>query len=351
MNPTVSNWVGEVLVRTWDVLGEMAPYLLFGFAVAGFLAVAIRPGFVERHLGGRGWREIFKATLVGVPMPLCSCSVIPVTASLRRHGAGKGATVAFLASTPETGVDSIAATYGLLGGAFTLARVLAAFAIGLLAGGAVEALDPAPAAGPAHPEDCPTCSARRGPRWLRALRHGFVDLPREIGGSLLAGLLIAGLLGALVPPQYFADRLGHHPAAFLMVLALAIPMYVCSTGSIPVAFALLQAGLSPGAALVFLIAGPATNAATIATLWKLMGRRTAVIYVAAIAAGALGAGWLFDQFPAATQWAGPMACHAPGSGAGRTLAATALLLVLIGAQAGRWAARFRRRPAPCACTH
>ncbi len=298
----------------WLMAGEMAPYLLFGFLMAGVLRVLVKQEFVERHLGRRGFRQTLKATLIGVPMPLCSCGVIPVAAALRRDGAGKGATAAFLASTPQTGVDSILATWGLLGGVFALIRVAAAFFSGLVSGFLVDVFD--------HETDkgapkVPPAPVEKEPVMLGALRHvfqyGFVTLPADIGKSLLIGLVAAGAISALIPADFFAGRLGNSLFTFPLITLFAVPMYVCSTGSIPMALALIHLGVSPGAALVFLIAGPATNAATISTLWKIVGRRTVLIYLISI----IGTSWLFGilfntfLYDVARQ----AACHAAGSGA------------------------------------
>jgi len=288
----------------WAVLGEMAPYLLFGFFVAGILAVAISPAAVQRHLGGRGITAAFKAALFGVPLPLCSCGVIPVAASLRRHGASRSAVTAFLISTPQTGVDSILVTFSLLGVVMAVFRPVAAFVSGLLGGAMVALADRKdPATGPS-PEACrDACCATDGHgKVYRALSYGFRVLPQDIGRSLLVGLAVAALISTMVPDDFFTSAAGGAfrtglPAMLLMML-VGMPIYVCATASVPIAAALIAKGVSPGAALVFLMTGPATNAATIATVWKVMGRRTAAIYLVSVAASALAAGatldWLFS---------------------------------------------------------
>lgn len=273
---------------------DMSPYLLLGFLAAGALSVWVSPAFVERHLGRAGFPQILKAALLGVPLPLCSCSVIPVAASLRRHGASKGATVSFLASTPQTGVDSIFATWALLGPVFTLFRVMAAFITGLVAGFFTEGLDrDARPAGSAL-EACPHCRSRQGPAWRRMLRYGLLTLPKDIAPALLIGVLVSGVLTAVAPKDFFVGRLPPGIPSMLLMMAFGIPIYVCSTGSIPIAYALLGMGVSPGAVLVFLIAGPATNAATVSTIWSVLGRRVLVAYLAAIVLCGLGAGMLMN---------------------------------------------------------
>lgn len=289
----------ETVWEFWNVLGQMAPYLLFGFLIAGILAVVIPEAWVEKHLGGHGFLPILKASLLGVPLPLCSCGVIPVAASLRKEGASPGATASFLISTPQTGVDSIMVTLSLLGPMFALFRPVAAFVNGLL-GGSLVALfgNKDPAENASTPECCSdaTCGmhAPRQGRLKRIFRHGFVTLPGDIGKPLLAGLVVAALISALIPEQFFRERIGSDVVEYLLMLAVGIPVYVCATASVPVAAALITAGISPGAALVFLMTGPATNAATITTLWKTLGRRTTLIYLGTVAVTSVGAGLLLD---------------------------------------------------------
>ena len=280
----------------WNVLRDMSPYLLLGFLVAGLLSVLIRPETVERHLGGKGILPVLKASIFGIPLPLCSCGVIPVSASLRRHGASRGATASFLLSTPQTGVDSILVTFSLLGPVFAVFRPLAALVSGLLGGSFVSLLTSGEKSqGPELKCQDECCSGeQKSGKISRILHNGFVTLPRDIGKALIIGLLIAAAISAIVPNDFFAGIMGHGIAAMFVMMLVAIPIYVCATASVPVAAALIAAGISPGAALVFLMTGPATNAATIATIWKIMGRRTALIYLGAVALTALGAGVLLD---------------------------------------------------------
>jgi len=294
----------------WLTLCAMAPYLLFGFLAAGVLSVLISPETVRRHLGGSGFWPVLKATLFGIPLPLCSCSVIPVAVSLRKHGASKGSSVGFLLSTPETGVDSILVTYGLLGPVFAVVRPIVALITGLVGGMLVEWLDPAPGTANGAP-DCTDecCTGRRRNMVVRMLSHAAIELPRDIAWPLLVGLVIAGLIGALVPQDYFAGALGTGIVPMLVMMAVGIPLYVCSTASVPIATVLLAKGLTPGAVLVFLITGPATNAAGISAIWHLMGGRTAAIYLGSIALTALGSGLALDAlFSFATARGAPVVC-------------------------------------------
>lgn len=280
----------------WKTLCEMAPYLLFGFLVSGVLSVLVSPELVERHLGGRGIWPILKASLFGVPLPLCSCGVIPVAASLRRHGASSGATTSFLLSTPQTGVDSIMVTFSLLGPLFAVFRPVAAFLTGIAGGVIIEVLgingtDKADAV-PCSDECC--APTRKDPRLVRALRYGLIILPKDIGKPLLIGLLVAGVITALVPANFFSDTIGTGIGAMVVMMVMGIPVYVCATASVPIAAAMIAKGVSPGAALVFLMTGPATNAAAIVTLWKILGKRAVLVYLVVIAITALCSGLVLD---------------------------------------------------------
>jgi len=293
-------WLTKIPAGFWDVLSEMSPYLLFGFLVAGMLSVLISPRLIKRHLGGRGVWPVLKAAAFGVPLPLCSCGVIPVSASLRRHGASKGATTAFLISTPQTGVDSIFVTFSLLGPVYAIFRPLVALVGGVIGGGAVDIIDhDKPGEGPDAGEYQHECRTGIGTNWfVRTLRYGFVVLPRDIGKMLLVGLVIAALISAAIPDDFFREQLGGvmsgHIVGMLVMMALGIPVYVCATASVPVAAMLIKAGVSPGTALVFLMTGPATNAAALAMIWQIMGKRTALCYLATVALMALASGLLLD---------------------------------------------------------
>jgi uncharacterized membrane protein YraQ (UPF0718 family) len=308
------NWIVEIVLNLWGTLQEMAPYLLFGFAVAGVLSVVISPDTVARHLGGSGIGSVIRAAIYGVPLPLCSCSVIPVTLTLRRQGASRGAATAFLLSTPQTGVDSIIVTYGMLGPLLAIYRPLTAFLTGVFGGGLVNALTRDQPDTPPTPEaHCGCCKNgehhQPANAVLRALRHGFVTLPADVGGSMLVGLLGAGLIAAFVPDALFEGALGSGLTGMLAMMLFGIPLYVCATASVPIAAALIAKGVDPGAALVFLMTGPATNAAGIAAVWKMMGRRTALIYLGTVAGTALAAGLVLDLLIARTPLTVPVPCH------------------------------------------
>ena len=292
------NWILSYFDSLLAFYLEIAPLLLLGLAVAGVLHLLFPEYLIERHLGGRGVSSVVKATLFGIPIPLCSCSVIPVMTSLKRKGASNGATVSFLVGAPQIGADSWLLTYGLLGPLFAVFRIGAALVTALVAG-LVENLLPeerrrteTPAAAAHAPVDASWQD--RGRRLFTYLND---ELLGSIADSLILGILLAALITVIVPDTLFAGLGANAPwISMLVMLAIGIPMYVCATASTPIAAALLLKGISPGAALVFLLAGPATNAITVSTVYRTLGRRPTIIYLVTIAVVALGAGFLMDAF-------------------------------------------------------
>ena len=296
-------WLTNIPMDFWKVLGEMAPYLLFGFFIAGLLSVLISPRFIERHLGGGGVWPVIKASAFGVPLPLCSCGVIPVATSIRKHGASKGATTAFLISTPQTGADSILATFSLLGPVFAIYRPIAALISGVLGGAIVSGAEKdTPTDQPAKCNDvcCSTTEVKRSAT-VRAFGYGFVTLPRDIARMLLLGLAVAALISAIIPKDYFSTFVPPGPLQILVLMMVGIPIYICATASIPIAAGLILAGVSPGAAFALLMTGPATNAATLATIWKVMGKQTCLIYLGTMMVAAFIGGLVLDQIVTTTE--------------------------------------------------
>ena len=290
----------------WLIFKEAAPFVIFGFFAAGLLKVLIPEKAIVKHLGGNGFRSVFKASLFGVPLPLCSCGVIPVAVGLRKQGASKGATASFLVSVPETGVDSVAITWALLDPLMTIIRPVSAFITALATGSLINLLpeqkevsktDTADSCCSADP-DKSTLSAQQKPI-LQRLKDGviyaFTDLLKDIGGWLLLGILIAGVISYFVPIDFVDRYLGGEYSSLLIMLMIGIPLYICASASTPIAAALVLKGLSPGAALVFLLAGPATNAATMTVVAKHLGKTTTVVYVAVIATCSLAFGWIVNR--------------------------------------------------------
>lgn len=278
------------------MLNKMSPYILLGFFIAGLMHAFVPQKTFARHLAGTGWRSVVKSAAIGIPLPLCSCGVLPAAISMRRNGASRAASTSFLIATPQTGIDSIAATWSLLGPAFAVIRPIAALVTAVFGGIAVGKSERKNA-------ECINCQPiaeevaehkRFGRKLLDALRYGFIDLVGSIGGWLVAGLIIAALITVYVPADFFTV-IGSKPMlSMVTVLVIAIPMYVCATGSIPIALSLMLKGLSPGTALVLLMAGPAANFASFTLVSREMGRKSAIIYLISIVVGAMTFGLIID---------------------------------------------------------
>ncbi|MBN2643548.1 MAG: SO_0444 family Cu/Zn efflux transporter [Victivallales bacterium] len=304
------NYFIEFLLEFWNTTCRMAPWLLFGFLMAGILSVLFKPAFVEKHLGGSRLGSIVKASLFGVPLPLCSCGVVPVALGLRKHGAGKGATASFLISTPQTGVDSFLVTWSLLGWIFALFKVVVAFIAGIVGGMTIEFFDRDDASESGAASDKSTSPSEGGNKIVHVFKYGFGTLLDDVAMTLLAGLFIAAIISIVLPPELLSGYSGSYVVSMLVMLAVGIPLYVCSTASVPVAAALMLKGVSPGAALVFLIAGPATNAATLTAMSKILGRRSLVVYLVSLSWLAVGAGVLLDFISTALPEGGMQVnCH------------------------------------------
>lgn len=281
---------------------EIAIYLVFGFVVAGILHVLFPERFIIKHIGQNNLRSVLKATLGGIPLPLCSCGVIPVAASLRKKGAARGSTLSFLVATPQIGVDSFLVTYSLIGWVFGVFRIVASFITALAAGiisnftSKEEVTESKSSGTDARVEDRSTTAERaRG-----IVAYIQYELLGSFANYLMLGILIAGAITVFVPDAFFENYMSNPLYSMLLMLVAGIPMYVCATASTPIAASLILKGMSPGAALVFLLAGPATNAVTISTIIKTMGRRQAIIYVGAIAVVSLILGYLLNLLAAGT---------------------------------------------------
>ncbi|MFZ5584867.1 MAG: SO_0444 family Cu/Zn efflux transporter [Thermodesulfobacteriota bacterium] len=305
------DFIVSLFTESWDILADAAPYVLVGLVTGGLLKVFISPAAVARNLGQGRFKPVFKAALIGVPLPLCSCGVLPAAAAIKKQGANNGATTAFLISTPESGVDSIAISYALLDPILTVARPLAALVSATLAGVAENLLGPArgqalqapdlacPVDGCCDGVDCPPHRHARHHSLRQKLRAGLGfalgELWDDLAAWFLLGILLAGLVGVLVPADVLGAHLGGGLGAMLLMLVFATPLYICASASTPIAAALIIKGVSPGAALVFLLAGPATNLASLTVLAGVLGRRATAIYLASIALCAVILGLILDQ--------------------------------------------------------
>jgi uncharacterized membrane protein YraQ (UPF0718 family) len=305
----------DMLQASWHLLADASVYILFGILVGGLLKVFLSPAMVARHLGDGRFGSVIKAALLGIPMPLCSCGVLPAAASLKRQGANNGATASFLIATPESGVDSIAITYALLDPVMTVARPAAAFAAATTAGVAENLAAPLEATAAPDPnlsctvdaccdgEDCSPDEHARHHSLAEKVRAGLGFAFGELWGDLAAwfavGILLAGAITAAVPTEVMSRFLGGGVTSMLLMLAVGIPLYICATASTPIAAALILKGVSPGAALVFLLAGPATNITSLTVLVGVLGKRATAIYLASIAGVAVATGLAVEQVYAA----------------------------------------------------
>lgn len=261
------------------VTGEMAPYLLLGFLIAGILHVFVPRTFYNKYLSSDNPLSVLYAALLGIPLPLCSCGVIPTAIGLKNEKASNGAVASFLIATPQTGVDSILATFSILGLGFAVIRPVAALMTGVCGGLLVNRFARESSA---QSLEGGTCTVESGSKLFRVLRYAYFEMIQNIGGRLVIGLILAALIQVAVPDEFFLS-VGSHPLLqMLAILVVAVPMYICSTGSIPVAAALMLKGLSPGAAFVMLMAGPAVNLASILVVRKALGTRFTVIYLSVI---------------------------------------------------------------------
>ena len=281
----------------FNILSTMAPYLLLGFFFAGLLHLLFPKKKVRKYMGKNNFKSIFNASMLGVPLPLCSCGVIPTGISFYKHGASKASTVSFLISTPQTGVDSIFVTYSLLGLPFAIIRPIVAFITGLFGGLITKKLDPETVDSTLQSDNNTEELPSGFLPWIKEMfRYSFVEFLQDISNWLIIGLFIAALISVIIPNDFFADKIPNDFIGMLLILVLSVPVYICATASVPVAAVLMLKGLSPGAALVLLMAGPATNAATITMIGKVLGKKSLIGYLGAIISGALLSGLFIDYF-------------------------------------------------------
>ncbi len=291
--------VTDLLAEIWRLINEMSPYILFGLLIAGLLHITISKK-IYNSFSRNDITSVLKASLFGIPLPLCSCGVIPVAALLKREGAGRGPVMSFLVSTPTTGVDSILATYSLLGPLFAVMRPVAALFTGVFAGLITNLSQKDKEKKYNIDFSCTMCELSSPhthsfiEKIKKMFKYAFYDLVDDIGKWLIIGIVIGGFIGYFVPSWLIEQYLGNPVLAYFIMLAVGIPMYVCATGSIPIAASLIMKGLTPGAGLVFLIAGPATNTATLSFIGGKLGKKSLVIYLATIVFSAVLFGIIVD---------------------------------------------------------
>ena len=344
--PAVLEILEKFVWQFITLFSEMAPFLLLGFLLAGILHVWVPNHLYVPKIAKPNFKSVLWAALFGVPLPICSCGVIPTSIALRKEGASKGASVSFLISTPATGVDSILATYSLLGGPFAILRPVAAFVTAMLGGvftNLVTKNEPETGVaviGESHEHehhhehehcgcDGEHCSCDHddhdehekksfAQKVKETFEYGFVNMIGDVSKWLIIGLLLGALIAAFVPDDFFLFLHEYPLLCMLVVLVLAMPMYTCATGSIPLALALVEKGVTPGAALVLLMAGPATSIASMLVVGKAFGKRTLAAYLISIAFGAMFFGFIVDTFLMDTFLAsmlphGSAECHGHGA--------------------------------------
>ncbi len=283
--------------NAWAIIQDLGTWLLFGTLIAGLLHVFMPPNFVRNHLGRGNLSNVVKASLLGVPMPLCSCGVIPAAIGLKKDGASNGAATGFLVSTPQTGVDSITVSAVFLGLPFAAFKVVCAFITGIVAGIIVNFFESPPAR-------IKEQSAKRELRqpcrnWRECSREliefAVDDLLYSVWKWIVLGILVSAAISTFIPTGALAEHAWTSGfSGMLLMLIIALPLYVCATASVPIAASLVVAGMPLGAALVFLMAGPATNVATVGAVSSEFGRRITIIYISVIAVLSIVFGWLFD---------------------------------------------------------
>ena len=320
-------YIHTFLLALFDLSNAMAPYILFGLLFAGILHELVPDTIVSKHLGKSSILSVLKATIFGIPLPVCSCGVVPLATSIKKSGASNGSTLAFLISTPITGVDSILATYGMFGWAFTIYRVISSMIISIIAGvltnfygqdetktqpkpafSAVNVAKPQMAMGfsavqiPKKEESSSCCASSCGCEETQlsrfslknAVTYAFGTLLKDIASPLLFGLILGALITIAIPQNLSEILTEYSWLSYIIVIIIAVPMYVCATASLPIAAGLMLAGVSPGAAFVFLSAGPATNTVTIGVVKKMLGVRTLYIYLGTIIIGSVLFGFGLD---------------------------------------------------------
>ena len=283
----INDFINEVS----NLFVEIAPYLILGFIVSGFLYMFTSKEMITKNVGTPGFMSVLKASILGVPMPLCSCGVIPVSTSMYKRGATKGATLSFLISTPQTGVDSILLTLNQMGPQFAIIRPIVALITGVIGGmfgDLISDNDYKSTANIKHKHEPKSL--------LDGLKYSFITLPQDVIKPLIKGIIISGFISILLPNDFFASYNLTGITAMIIIAIASVPIYVCATASVPIAMMLISKGLEPGAAFVFLMAGPATNAATISVIINSLGKKIVYVYISVIFISSIIFGLLINAF-------------------------------------------------------
>ncbi|RXJ84733.1 SO_0444 family Cu/Zn efflux transporter [Arcobacter cloacae] len=286
-----------------SLLDAMAIYILIGLLIAGFLKQIIPDDFIIKHLGNGNISSVIKATILGIPLPVCSCSVIPLAQSLRKEGASKGAVQSFLISSPITGVDSILATYSFFGLFFTIYRVISSMIIAIVVGIVQNIFDKEESKKIEKEQNSCSCSCSCSSKKEKkrfsikeVFSYAYVTLFKDMVKPLFIGLLFATLFTTLAPKEYTSLLFENQILTYFVIILFSMPLYICATASLPIAAALIIEGMSPGAAFILLSAGPATSLITMGVVYKTLGKTSLIIYLTMIAILSLIFGYLFDLF-------------------------------------------------------
>jgi len=308
----------EFFTALYNLSNAMAIYILFGLTFAGVLHELVPESIVTKHLGNENIWSVIKSTIFGIPLPVCSCGVIPLATSIKKSGASKGATLSFLISTPITGVDSVLATYGMFGWIFTIYRVVTSMVIAIAAGVLTNIFDKevydamhshAEHGNESNTQEVKSCCSSESScsidakdetnfSIVKSFQYAFGPLLKDIAKPLFWGLIIGAIITVAIPQNLSEILVEYSWLSYIIVIAIAVPMYVCATSSLPIAAALMLSGVSAGAAFVFLSAGPATNTVTIGVVKKMLGTKSLYIYLGSIIVGSvlfgLGLDYIFD---------------------------------------------------------
>jgi hypothetical protein len=355
---TIINILYNISLEAVYLFMEMAPYLLLGFLFAGIIKVFVKSDFVYKLLGKNPHTSVFIASIIGIPVPICSCGIIPLATTLYKQGSSKGATLSFITSTPDSGVDSLLATYSLMGLPFTIIRTVATTILAVITGTLTNLFDKDKKHHSNREKklNCNICLNQKPhthslkEKLIAIFKFGFHTLLKDIGVWLLLGIVIGGLIIYFIPQNFIENYFNNTTLSYLSILLLSIPLYVCATGSIPIALALLLKGFSPGSALIFLIVGPATNTATITVIYKLMGKRTTIVFLISIILGSLLLGFTFDTTLSQINLniTSPLTEHAQGISTVKIVSSIILALLLINAYFIY--PQFNKRKKECTCS-
>ena len=281
----------NILYNFWNLSIEMAPFLLLGFLLAGLLSLFISKELIKKHLSNKSKYAVIKSVILGIPLPVCSCGVIPLAASIREKGASKGSTASFVTSTPQTGIDSIIITYDMIGMTFALIRVSVAFISGIITGLIVDFFKNKKNDYYFSENDFHDFKRRK---IKDGLKYAFYNLPKSLFKPLIIGILFASLISTFIKDDYFISYNSTF-TEIIFISLISIPMYICSTASVPLALSFINLGISPGAVLIFLILGPATNTLTLTTLWKIIGKKETILFIGSIIVNAVIFGILLNN--------------------------------------------------------